>query len=69
MGQGAKSVSNLLMEVVAGKNRSMTDTLMLGNANHCTTYIQCSSTAKTGQEKTSSECECFGNKENKSKRI
>lgn len=34
MGQGAKGVSNLLMEAVAGRNMSMTNRLMLGNANH-----------------------------------
>lgn len=35
MGRGAKAVSNLLMEAVAGRNMSMTtDRLMPGNANH-----------------------------------
>lgn len=34
-GRGAKAVSNLLMEAVAGRNMSMTtDRLMPGNANH-----------------------------------
>lgn len=30
----AEGVSNLLMEVVAGRNKSMTNRLVLGNANH-----------------------------------
>lgn len=37
MGEGlqwAKGVSNLLMEVVAGRNKSMTNRLVPGNANH-----------------------------------
>lgn len=46
MGQGAKAVSNLLMEAVAGRNMSMTNRLMLGNANHRATVC----TVKTKEE-------------------
>lgn len=34
MGQDAKAVSNHLMEVMAGRNKSMTNSLLPGNANH-----------------------------------
>lgn len=34
MGRGAKGVSNHLMEAVAGRNMSMTNSLLPGNANH-----------------------------------
>lgn len=33
-GQDAKAVSNHLMEVMAGRNKSMTNSLLPGNANH-----------------------------------
>lgn len=70
MGQGAKAVSNLLMEAVAGRNMSMTNRLMLGNANHRATVctVKTKEETKRGQPGHRLEEECFGDNAKKKKK-